>query len=244
MISIIIPAHNEEKRLPKTLENLAVFVQNRPGIKEVIVVDDGSTDGTVAEFTTFLKTRSAADVTCIFRIISIPKNIGKGKAVCEGLLASRGDRALFTDADLSTPLGTLDIFLSFSEDIVIGSRKVSGSNITLRQPFGRRVVSRWGGMFRKLFLLHDIEDTQCGFKLLSRRAVQAVIPKIKVTGYAFDIELLTIARDNHFSIKEVGVVWNHDDNGNFKIWSATLHILKDMIAIFLRHAFHQYIREE
>ena len=227
-LSIVIPAYNEGKRLQATLDKILLYNSKANNIREIIVVDDGSTDQTL---------RLVEKYSNDFSIVSILKlsvNKGKGFAVRAGLEKSTGDYALFTDADLSTPIEDLDRLLPWTPkyDVIIGSRKLRESIIDVPQPAKRRFISFLGGWMRRLLLLlPSIHDTQCGFKLLSRKAILEVVPYAHINGYAFDIELLTIANAKNLKIKEVGVHWNHDTQGNLHLGKASTQVLRDIFVI-------------
>lgn len=204
-LSVIIPAYNEEKRLPKTLEKIHEYLREKEFDYEIIVVDDGSRDATVqvAE-----KYRS---VEPKLRLVKNPKNMGKGYAVRNGMLNGRGKYLLFTDSDLSTPITEFDSFLPELEkgyDVVIGSRALAESDIKIRQPLYRVLMGKVFNLIVRTMFWTSIRDTQCGFKCFSSRAAQAVFPKQEVWGFGFDVEVLFIARKLGFKILEFPVEWS------------------------------------
>lgn len=202
-LSIVIPAYNEEERLPETLALVRDYLEERGLDAEVIVVDDGSNDATVA------KVQAMQKRFPLLKLIENEVNKGKGGVVQQGMLAARGQYRLFMDADYSTPVTELDKFLPLVErfDIIIGSRYLERDSIKVKQPLKRRIVSRTGNWIIQRSVLPGIVDTQCGFKLFSAEAAEAVFAQQTMFGWAFDVELLTIARQLGLSIKEVPVDW-------------------------------------
>ncbi len=236
-ISIIIPVYNEVSRLKETTPLLFEYLkkENSP-LREVIFVNDGSTDGTLSYLQEIQKTNP------IISILSYDKNKGKGAAIYEGFLAARHDFVLFSDADLSTPLEMLSLFLPHTKnfDIIIASRKKKNSQILSPQPLKRKVVSTLGMYVRKMFLLRNIDDTQCGFKLFNKKAIKIITDRATIKGYAFDIEALVIAKEHNLAIKEVEVTWKHNDLGNFSLFRSAIKIFRDLIKIWLLKIFGFY----
>ncbi len=205
-LSIIIPTYNEEERLPSTLKRLVMFFRGLAISFEVIVVDDGSTD---CSCEIALK---AADHWPEVALLSCPRNRGKGFAAGQGVLGARGALILFTDADLSTPIeefSKLEKSLALGYDIVIGSRRIRGADIRIRQPFLRRMAGRIFGWMSEVILLSGIKDTQCGFKLFRSPIAKKAFSLRCVQGFSFDAEILYIAKKRLGArIKEVPVQWN------------------------------------
>jgi dolichyl-phosphate beta-glucosyltransferase len=202
-VSIVIPAYNEEGRLPRTIERIAGFLFGRT--HEIVVVDDGSIDRTAAA------AREAAGPGVV--LLRNDENRGKGYAVRRGMLAARGLRRLMTDADLSTPieeLGRLEACLDAGADIAIGSRALRGARVEVRQPWYREGVGRLFNVFVRILAVPGLSDTQCGFKLFSARAAEAVFGAARLDGFSFDVEALFIARQLGLRIAEVPVVWRND----------------------------------
>lgn len=209
-LSIVIPAFNEAGRLPTTLAAIADFVRGRFAC-EVIVVDDGSADGT-AEIAA-----AQPDVT----VIRNPVNSGKGHSVRRGALAARGARILVCDADGSTPIGEyekLAAALDAGADIAIGSRDLAESLVSPRQPLGRRIVAAVLRAARRRRFLGDIRDTQCGFKLFSRAVAHDVFSRQTLTGWLFDCEVLALAAQRGYRVVEVGVRWSNDPSSRVRLF--------------------------
>jgi len=208
-LSIIIPAYNEEKRLPKTLEEIDRYISKQSYEYEILVVNDGSKD----------KTTEVAKSLCSkiknLKPTGYEVNCGKGYAVRFGMLEAKGDYRLLTDADNSTSIDQVEkMWPEFEKgfDIVIGSRDVKGAVLDPPQPWIRNIILGEGfKLFRKIVLgLWNIEDTQCGFKALTGKAAEAVFPKCKIDRWAFDPEVLTIAQKNGYKIKEIPIYWKND----------------------------------
>jgi len=215
-LSVIIPAYNEEKRLPKTLEEIGRYLRRQKYDYEVIVVSDGSKDRT-AEVVNELKARVAN-----LRLVDEKVNRGKGYCVRKGMLEARGEYRLFTDADNSTSIDQIEKMWPWFEkgiDVVIGSRDIKGAVLDPPQPWLRQAVLGEGfKLFRKAVIgLWNVEDTQCGFKCLSRKAAEDIFPKCLVKRFAFDPEILVIAGKMGYKIKEIPVLWKNDPESKVKL---------------------------
>ena len=201
-VSIIIPAYNEEKRLPATLETVQRFLAtSRWEFAEIVVVNDGSRDGT-AEVA-----RSAGA-----RVLENPGNRGKGYSVRHGMLEAKGEWALFTDADLSAPIDDLERLWTAAEreraQVAIGSRAVDRSLVGVHQPFFREAGGRVFNFWMRLITGLPFRDTQCGFKLFAAGAAQEIFGRQRLDGFGFDVEVLFIARKLGLRALEVPVRWN------------------------------------
>ncbi len=204
-LSVVIPAYNEERRLPRSLESIREFLGDRGTRFEVVVVDDGSQDRTAAE--------AEAAGGSETRVLRSDRNRGKGHAVRVGMLAARGEQRLITDADLSTPiqeLAKLEALLLQGADVAIGSRAVAGSRIEVRQGAFRENAGRLFNRMVRLLLLPAIHDTQCGFKLWTARAAQLAFAPLRLDGFSFDVEALYVAQRHGLRIAEVPVTWRND----------------------------------
>ena len=203
-LSVVIPAYNEELRLPPTLARLAEHLSARGVAHEILVVDDGSSDAT-AEI--------ARDAGGAVRVLRHEPNRGKGYAVHRGMLAATGARRLMTDADLSTPieeLARLEAEIDRGFDVAIGSRAVAGARIEVRQPAYREAMGRLFNRLVQALLLPGLSDTQCGFKLFTAAAAEVAFGACRLDGFSFDVEALYVARRRGLRIAEVPVVWRND----------------------------------
>jgi len=209
--SIVVPAYNEEKRIGATLDTIARHLREKKIDAEIIVADDGSTDGTRD-----VVGRMCADIPNL-SMVHYRRNMGKGFAVRQGVRASRGKYILFTDADNSTPIQELErVAAAVVEgrcDIAIGSRYAKHANVTVSQPPLRVAIGRLGNALIRLFLITGIRDTQCGFKLFSHHAAKEIFARQKITRWGFDMEALVVAGALGYKIAEVPVSW-HDVAGS------------------------------
>jgi dolichyl-phosphate beta-glucosyltransferase len=225
-LSVIIPAYNEEKRLPKTLKEINDYLKKQNFESEIIVVSDGSTDKT-CEVVEELKSEIPN-----LRLICEKINRGKGYGVKIGMLNAKGKFRLFTDADNSTPISEIEKFWPEFEkgaDIVIASRDIKGAILDPPQPLFRRFVGEVFKYLRKIIVgLWEIEDTQCGFKCLKGEVAEKIFPKAKIERFAFDPEILLIAKKMGFKIKEVPVYWKNDLQSKVKLKS----MVKMLIDLF------------
>jgi len=226
-LSVIIPAYNEAERLPLTLADIDAKLSSAEYSSEVIVVDDGSKDATVAVAKRF------AGIMKNLRVIENSANHGKGWVVRQGMLAAKGTMRLFTDADNSTTIDQFSNMLPFLKEgygVVIGSRALPESKLTPPQPWYRRILGRVGNVIIHIFAVPGIRDTQCGFKCFTEEAAEAVFSKATIDRWGFDIEALAVAHLLGYRIKEMPVVWANDALSHVK-GSAYLSTLKDVFVI-------------
>jgi dolichyl-phosphate beta-glucosyltransferase len=204
--SIVIPAYNESARLRATLEKVLAYVQQQGWDAEVIVVNDGSRDNTAEIVREFAKKNP------ILRLVENPGNRGKGYSVRNGILSSRGDIVLFSDADLSSPIEEMPKLLQALDggaDIAIGSRWLRAELQTHRQSLHRQLFGRIFNLLLRMILGLQFADTQCGFKAFTRRAAQTILPLQRIERWGFDPEILFLARKFGFRVEEVPVRWGH-----------------------------------
>lgn len=205
--SIVIPAFNEEDRLGATLEEIGEYLQMSSKKAEIVVVDDGSSDGTVA-----LATSWAGRLPV--RVIETPVNRGKGHAVRVGMLAASGAYRVFADADGSTPIEELDALEAAlhgigGEGVALASIALPDSEVLSAQSKLRSFAGRVGNRLIQLMVLPGVADSQRGFKLFSAAAAEAAFTSAQVDGWAFDVEVLALARHAGFRLVEVPVRWEH-----------------------------------
>jgi glycosyltransferase involved in cell wall biosynthesis len=217
-LSIIIPAYNEEQRLPATLRTIQQWLAGQAfDFAEIVVVNDGSRDAT-REVTL----RAAAEDPRI-RLVENPGNRGKGYAIRHGMRESRGEWVLFTDADLSAPIEELEKLRAAVEsagaDGAIGSRALDRSLIGRRQPAFRELSGRFFNLFMRLVTGLPFRDTQCGFKLFRRACADAVAARQRIESFGFDVEILFIAKKHHFRILEVPVRWFNAEGTKVSLWN-------------------------
>ncbi len=230
-LSVVIPAYNEVARLEPTLRRVIDYCRAQHPDFEILVVDDGSTDGTPA-----LVERVAADEERV-RLIALGANRGKGAAVRTGVLAARGREVLFSDADLATPIEELDnlrLRLADGCDIAIGSRAAPGADIRVRQHPVRELMGRTFNLMVRLAALGGIRDTQCGFKLFRRAAALDLFGRARLDGFAFDVEVLWLAR-GRYQVAEVPVVWSHIDDSKVSPGGDAARMFVDLLRIRWLH---------
>ena len=223
-LSIVIPAYNEALRVGKTLEDIRSYAASKPFETEIILVDDGSSDGTVELF------RQSQSIWPATRIFQNETNRGKGYSVRRGVLEARGTLILFTDADLSAPIEEADKLLARLEsekaDAAVGSRALDRSLIGVRQPWRREYAGRGFNLLVRLFTGLGIHDTQCGLKLFRKDSTRRAFELQRVERFGFDPEVLFLIRRRGGKIVEVPVRWN--DNPATKV-----HFLRDSSRMFL-----------
>lgn len=228
-ISVVIPAYNEERRLPNTLRTIIDFVSVRNEEFEIIVVDDGSKDSTY---------NSAKEFGDSIYVYTLEKNSGKGAAVRKGVLEATGDLIFFTDADLSTPIYEMDKLLNDlknSFDISIGSRAVDYSMIKVHQPFYREFMGKTFNKIVQLLVIKGIKDTQCGFKGFKNKVAKEIFSKTLIDGFSFDVEVLYIARKLNYKISEVPVEWYNDQQTKINPIKDSYKMLKEIFKIRKLH---------
>jgi dolichyl-phosphate beta-glucosyltransferase len=228
-LSVIIPAYNEERRLSKTLVAIDKYLRDQEYDYEILAVNDGSRDKTVEIANSLLSKIKNLKVT------GYKKNQGKGYAVRFGMLEAKGDYRLFTDADNSTSINQIEKVwpeLQKGFDIVIGSRDVKGAVLDPPQPWIRKILLGEGfKLYRKILIgLWEIEDTQCGFKCFSGEAAEKVFQKCLINRFAFDPEILVIAKKLGYRIREIPVYWKNDLESKVK-FKSIFKIALDLIKI-------------
>lgn len=205
-LSLIIPAYNEKFRLQINLQLVYDYLKNQNYNFEIIVVDDGSFDGTQEIVKEYQKSQDS------LRLIQNSKNRGKGYAVKTGMQQAKGDTLVFMDADLSVPLENISWLVNYISDgfdIVISSRNIQGALIKLKQPLVRRLMGKVFLNLSKLALRINVSDITCGAKSFSRVAADKIFSKMRLNDWSFDAEILFLARKYNFKIKEIPVVWKN-----------------------------------
>jgi glycosyltransferase involved in cell wall biosynthesis len=227
-LSLILPAYNEQARLPYTLSEIEAYVCQAEINCEVIVVDNGSQDATSAIV------QQAAGAFPRLRLLRTDRR-GKGRAVRTGSLAARGDVVLFADADLSWSVEDLARFMALVDDtspVVIGSREGLGAR-RIGEPSYRHVMGRvFNGVVQAL-AVPGIEDSQCGFKAFRADAAQAIFRRQRIDGFGFDVEVLYLARRLGFGVREVPLHWEHKENSRVAPVRDTLGMLSDVLRVRL-----------
>ncbi len=216
-ISVVIPAYNEEKVILKTIEEVKEFLKENFDIFEIVIVDDYSSDKTLNIIS------SIKDI----KVIHNSKNHGKGYAVTQGVLETKGDYILFMDADSSTNILELKKLLEYKDkyDLIIGSRGLEESDIKIKQNIFKVVLGRLGNLLIRLMIVPGIHDTQCGFKLFNNKG-RELFKKLTINEWGFDFELLFLAKKYNLSIKEVPVIWLNNEDSKVKWYDYFLTLLE------------------
>ena len=226
-LSIVIPAYNEERRLPETLRRIRAYLEAKRAEAEVVVVDDGSTDLTAAIV------METSTVWPALRLVRNEKNTGKGYAVRHGVLEARGHMVLFTDADLSAPIEEADKLLDALGPyaIAIGSRAIDRSLIEVHESRFREVA---GIIFNKIVRAVtwvSFEDTQCCFKAFLRAPTRIVFEQQRMSWFGFDPEILFLAKRHGLRVVEIPVRWAHNPDTKIKVFSDSLRMLGELLQL-------------
>lgn len=232
-LSIVIPACNEEKSIGKTLKSIDEYLRPKNYDYEILVLNDGSKDRT-AQLVKSLEPEIKG-----LRLIDNQKNHGKGYVVKQGMLESKGDLRLFTDADNSTNISHFDKFVPYINegyDVIIGSIAVKGHRVASgSEPVWRRVAGKMGNLFIQVLAVPGIKDTQRGFKLFTAKAVKDIFPRLTISRWGFDVEVLALARKFGYRIKELPVDWKNDPNSHVglkayaQVLMETMSVRKNLI---------------
>lgn len=237
-LSFIIPAYNEEDRLPSYLAQVLDFLQGQPYSSEIIVVDDGSTDGTAAIVKRFMSSHS-----CL-RLEMLPRNSGKGFAVRKGMISATGDLRVFADADGATPIGEIQRLLDANAkgaDIVIGSRAIKSSQCVVKGRLHRKIMGAVFNSLIRVLAVRGIHDTQCGFKLFSASSAASIFPRQRITGFGFDVEILFLARHFGYRVAEVPVNWSDVGGTKVRLVRDSIRMLGEVLRIRLHHIAGNYL---
>ncbi|HKN87166.1 MAG TPA: dolichyl-phosphate beta-glucosyltransferase [Nitrospiraceae bacterium] len=242
-LSVILPAYNEQDRLPPYLTSIMRYLSQRGDPYEIVVVDDGSRDQTAPRIREFAVDRP------VVRLIQLPRNSGKGAAVRAGMLAAHGTLRLMTDADGATPIQEIERLehaLSEDNDLAIGSRFLGSRDSRYR------VQARWhrtvlGNTFNRMAQrlgLEGITDTQCGFKLFRKRVAEDLFSISRIDGYGFDLELLYVARHRNYRIAEVPINWTDQPGSKVHVVRDGLRMFRELLAVRRHAAQGAYQRRE
>ncbi len=229
-LSIIIPAFNEEARIRSTLDQVIAFLVSRPYSWEIVVADDGSTDAT-AKFVSEL-----ADARPELKLLRLPHR-GKGWAVKNGMLAAVGEYRFLCDADLSMPIEQVERFLPPQVEeaaIVVGSREAPNSR-RIGEPARRHFMGRFYNLLVRLAAVPGISDTQCGFKCFPGEQASALFQRQRTNGFAFDVEILFLARQSGLRVKEVGIDWYFREESKVRPFQDSVMMTWDLIKIRWHH---------
>ncbi len=224
-LSIIIPAYNEESRLPQTLEQVFTFLEGKNYPAEVIVVENGSKDQTLS---------LAQELSKKYSNLRVLHNeeAGKGRAVQRGMLEAGGEYRIFCDADLSMPIEEIRRFIppNLEKDIVIASREVKGA-IRYDEPNYRHFTGRIFNLLIRLLALPKLHDTQCGFKGFRAEVAEDLFQYQSIDGWAFDVEILFIAKMRGYEIVELPIPWHYNDESKISVLRDSFRMFMDLIRI-------------
>jgi glycosyltransferase involved in cell wall biosynthesis len=237
-LSVVIPAYNEARRLPQTLDDVLAYLGRQPYRAEVVVVDDGSTDETAQ-----LARERSAPATEV-RVLAHPdgRNHGKGAAVRRGMAAARGQYRVFMDADNSTTLSHIEAFWPWFEqgyDVVIGSRGIAGAHVVIHQPWYKELGGKVGNRIIRALAAPGINDTQAGFKMFSQRCIEDILPRLTIERWGFDVELIVASRCRGYRVKELPITWRNNFASTVPA-SAYLQVLGEVWRVRKQRAAGRY----
>ena len=226
--SIVIPAYNESLRLGETLGRVQAYVDRQGWSAEIIVVNDGSSDNTADVV------RSFAEHDGRLRLVENPGNRGKGYSVRNGMLHAVGELLFFTDADMSSPIEEAPKLLEAiagGADVAVGSRWLRSETQTQRQPLYRQLFGRIFNLALRIVLGLSYADTQCGFKIFTRRSAQVIFPLQKIDRWGFDPELLFLANRFGFKVAEIPIAWAHSEGSRIRYFRDGIRMFWEMLRI-------------
>jgi dolichyl-phosphate beta-glucosyltransferase len=241
LLSIIIPAHNEEHRLPGSLEKIETFLAKQSYQAEVIVVENGSVDRTAAVVREFAQRAGHSNITLIQET-----QRGKGIAVRRGMLAAQGAYRFMCDADLSMPIEEVNKFLPpalDSYDVAIASREAPGAR-RYNEPAYRHIGGRVINFLIRVLAVRDFQDTQCGFKSFSAAAALDLFSVQQLDGMSFDVEVLYIAQQRGYRIIEVPINWYFSSESRVRLVQDTLRVISDLFQVRRNYQRGQYARQK
>ncbi|HKB70903.1 MAG TPA: dolichyl-phosphate beta-glucosyltransferase [Thermoanaerobaculia bacterium] len=229
-LSVVVPAYNEERRLPATLARIGEYVASAGETGwEIVVVDDGSADRTAEA------ARAAGSAGGIpVEVVVLPANRGKGAAIREGVRRSRGERVLVSDADLSTPIEEWTKLRDAGAPLAIGSRAIDEATVRRRQAWYRRALGKVFNRIVRTLSVPGIRDTQCGFKLFDGAVARDLFAAARIDRFAWDVEILAIARARGIPIAEVPVLWFNSPESKVSVFRDLAPTVRDLLRIRLR----------
>lgn len=234
-LSLILPAYNEEERIGTTLSAIKAYCDDQPFHTQVIVASDGD------DKTPQIVRKFARDWPCL-ESVHEPGRHGKGYGIRQGMVLATGDIVGFIDADYKTPIEEVEKLLPWLQDgydVAIGSRGLADSRVEVKQPLYRQIGSRAFGLaMHSIVDLNEIVDTQCGFKFFKSSAGKEIFARTRIDGYMCDVEILWLAKQLGFRVKEVGIRWRDDGDSRLQLVRGNLQNALDLVRI----RFHRYAR--
>lgn len=232
-LSVVIPAYNEERRLPPSLEKIVAFLRQQPYTSEILIIENGSTDQTTAVVEQFIDAHQESDDKVLVALLH--SSPGKGAAVKRGMLAAQGDYRFICDADLAMPIAEIAKFLppalaADSFEIAIASRELPGA-IRYDEPVYRHVMGRVFNFLVRVLAVPGIQDTQCGFKMFTRQAALLLFPLQRIDGWGFDVEVLYIARRHGLRLTEVPINWYYQRDSRVRPIHDTVNMVRELLRI-------------
>lgn len=229
-LSVVMPAYNEEKNISEAIRRVRAFMSHQKYEWELLIVDDGSGDNTAD----VARNALAKDPEPRVQLFSSDLNKGKGASVKKGVLASHGERVLVTDADLSSPMKEVQVLLNALDrgfDVAIGSRAIREAGRDVQQSFKRTLSGRIFNLFVRGLVLSGLKDTQCGFKCFKKEVARKLFSEMTLDGFAFDVEILCLARKNGYKIKEVPVMWRQGKDSRVKLFRDSFAMVGDLFRL-------------
>jgi dolichyl-phosphate beta-glucosyltransferase len=227
-LSVVIPAYNEESRIGPTIRDIVDYCRTRGRTFELIVVDDGSRDGTSS------LARSLAEELPELKLIRLAANHGKGYAVRTGVVNALGRTVLFTDADGATPIREverLEAAIGDGADVAVGSRALRAQGVQVEAKMYRHVIGRTFHRLVERLADAGVKDTQCGFKLFRASVAQDLFSRMRMNGFSFDVEVLVMARRRGYKVAEVPVNWTHQPGSKVRLTVDSLRMARDLFRI-------------
>jgi dolichyl-phosphate beta-glucosyltransferase len=240
-ISIIIPAHNEEKRLLTSIQRIIEYCTSQHWDYEVVIVEDGSTDGTINVIHNLISGNDR------IKLISNKERLGKGRAIKHGVITAEKKYITYMDADLSADPSELERLLPFIDefDTVVGSRILRGELPPINRPLTRSFLSHcYSKLFRTMFRTVSVYDPQCGLKLFKSRAAHILLSQTQTNGFAFDCEVLVKASRLGLTVKEVPIIWTHSYGSKVSLMHEIVTMAKDLLVVWYKDKVSETLKDK